>query len=83
MREGMTDRRDNNAIVGLADKKAPLPQKGGWGDSPPTHPTANRPAYPTVIPAQAGIQNPGCGAQPTAAYICGAWIPAFAGMTVG
>ena len=34
----------------------------------------------TVIPAQAGIQNPG---SPRRIARAGAWIPAFAGMTVG
>ena len=35
---------------------------------------------PTVIPAQAGIQNPG---SPRRGDSAGVWIPAFAGMTVG
>ena len=34
---------------------------------------------PTVIPVQAGIQNPGSG---RAMRWAGVWIPAFAGMTV-
>ena len=34
---------------------------------------------PTVIPAQAGIQSPGC---PRRVEMTGAWIPAFAGMTI-
>ena len=35
---------------------------------------------PTVIPAQAGIQNPG---SPRRIARAGVWIPAFAGMTAG
>ena len=39
------------------NEKAPLSQKGGWGDFPlaPHHETSP----PTVIPAPAGIQDPG------------------------
>ena len=43
----------------------------------------NRPTRPTVIPAQAGIQNPGNGRHTTSTFAAGGgWIPAFAGMTV-
>ena len=41
--------------------------------NPPT------PSAPTVIPAQAGIQNPGL---PRRGEMAGGWIPAFAGMTI-
>ena len=44
---------------GASPKKAPLSQKGGWGDFPPPCITKGcvLPANPTVIPAKAGIHS--------------------------
>ena len=62
----------------------PSPSGRGWGEgesycaAPP--PAATATAAPnTVIPAQAGIQNPGAPGVATGQ----GWIPAFAGMTAG
>ena len=60
--------------------------KGGLGGFAPHAASPERrkpsiiPPIPTVILAQAGIQNPGIRRAPVKP---GAWIPAFAGMTVG
>ena len=63
----------------------PSPSGRGWGEGE-TPATANldvisnRATRLTVIPAQAGIQNPGVSRRSDRP---GVWIPAFAGMTVG
>ena len=51
-------RNGNHALGGYAVQKPPSAE-GGLRGFAPTHPTTNRPDYPTVIPAQAGIQKPG------------------------